>query len=166
MPNQNKPHVLRDTGEKPGYGWVFPSSSLISGTRSENLFTGDYSLEGFYEEKTFVIERKGSVTEFVANVSQKEKWADFKDELQRLEEFRFAFLILEFPLPLLLDFPVGSGIPKERWGELRVSPAFLLKRYLEIELNFKTKIIFAGDRGYEVASSLVKRILEVSKCLS
>lgn len=153
--------VLRDNNEHDGHGWLFEKSDTCAGTVEKNLFTGDYSLDGYYDNKLFVIERKGSVSEFVKNISTKEGWDDFKDELQRLEEFRYPFIILEFPLSLLFSYPVGSGIPKQRWDQIRVTPQFLMKRFLEIELHFKTKIIPAEDKDHKLASSLFKRIIEL-----
>lgn len=152
--------VLRDTSEHKGKGWWFNTSESCRGTEPFNLFTGDYSLEGYYDDKTFVIERKGCVAEFVQNITQKDKWADFKDELQRLEEFRFPFIICEFPFSQLQTYPVGSTVPKNLWAKVRVSPNYLVKRFWEIQLHFKTKIIFADAGGQDVANSLFKRIVE------
>jgi hypothetical protein len=163
MPSRKKTEpylVLRDTGEHKGHGWIFPQTETCAGTVERNLFTGDYSLDGYYDNKIFVIERKGSVAEFVGNISQTEKWADFKDELARLEEFRFPFIICEFPYSLIETYPKGSGIPQGLWPSIRVTPQFLVKRLWEIELKFKTKIRFADRGGRDCASSLFKRIIE------
>lgn len=152
--------VLRDTSEKKGKGWQFPTSDTCLGTVEKNLYTGDYSLDGYYDNKIFCIERKGAVTEFVANLTQKEKWDDFKQELERLEEFRFPFIICEFPYSLFENYPHGSGIPFQSWSKIRVKPQFLIKRLWEIQLRFKTKILFANLGGETAASSLFKRIVE------
>lgn len=154
--------VLRDTNEHEGRGWWFTAGGWCAGTVERNLYTGDYSVDGYYDNKLFVIERKGSVTEFVANITQKEKWDDFKQELERLEEFRHPFVVCEFPFALLRDYPRGSGIPQKMWGKIRVKPQFLLKRVEEIWLRFKTKFVFTEDwdLGREVAAGLCKRIIE------
>src|SRR5262245_15949568 len=155
--------VLRDNNEK--LGWIFDPSSYCAGTVEKNLYTGDYSLDGYYDNKLFVIERKGSVTEFVANITNKEKWDDFKDELQRLEEFRWPFVVCEFPFSLLKTYPRGSSIPQSRWPQVKTSPQFLLKRVEEIFLHFKTKFIFADTPtlAREVASGLFKRVVEYGR---
>lgn len=152
--------VLRDTSEKKGKGWLFETDEACSGTELRNLYTGDYSLEGYYDTKVFVIERKGGVAEFVANITQKEKWEDFRNELERLEEFRFPFIICEFPYSLVEQYPLESGIPKKFQYKIRVTPQFLVKRLWEIQLHFKTKILFADRGGKDAASSLFKRIKE------
>lgn len=161
-PEPLKYRVLRDTGEHDGHGWWFDESELCLGTVERNLYTGDYTLEGYYDNKLLVVERKGCVSEFVANLTHKEKWDDFKQELERMEEFRWPYLVLEFPMRALQSFPVGSGIPRSRWKSLRVTSHFLVKRVCEIELRFKTKIVYCDDwacaRNY--VSSLFKRVTE------
>lgn len=152
--------VLRDTNEHKNKGWHFPAYDDCIGTESRNLYTGDYSIEGLYENKTFVIERKGAVSEFVANITQKEKWDDFKQELERLEEFKHPIVICEFPFSLLERYPVDSGVPRHLWDKIKVTPKFLIKRFFEIELNFKTKFLFTDNGGFSAAKSLMKRIVE------
>lgn len=154
--------VLRDSGEHKGCGWQFEPTERCAGTEVRNLYTADYSLDGYYDNKAFVIERKASVAEVTQNISSKEKWDDFKQELERLEEFRWPFVICEFPFSLFKTFPVGSTIPKDRWDSIRVTPQFLLKRLEEIWLHFKTKWLFTDtpELGREVASGLFKRVTE------
>lgn len=152
--------VLRDTAEHEGKGWYFSESEDCLGTIPKNLYTGDYSLEGFYDNKTFVIERKGNVTEFIGNITNKEKWDDFKQELERLEEFVHPFIICEFPYSLIERFPMGSGMPRRAMDQVRVRPAFLVKRLWEIQMAFKTKILFADAGGQAAAFSLFKRMVE------
>lgn len=148
--------VIRDTREQRG--WVFEPSDRCLGTVVETLKTGDYTLRGF--EDAFCLERKRNVAELSTNLTHTDNWSAFKRELERLEAFRFPFLICEFSLEDLMRFPEGSGIPQARWASLRVKPAFLLKRIHEIHFRFKPQIIFAGGHGKEVASSLFKRMSE------
>lgn len=154
--------VLRDTSEHEGYGWIFAPTDRCNGTVDKNLYTADYSIEGYYDSKQFVIERKGAVAELVQNITVKEKWADFKDELMRLEEFDKAFIICEFPLKLIKTYPVGSAIPEHLHEHIKVKPQFLLKRLEEIWLTFRTKWIFADNNelAKDIASGLFKRIVE------
>lgn len=154
--------VLRDSSEKEGHGWFFPEDEVCEGTVIENLYSGDYSLDGYYDTKIFVVERKGSVVEFVGNITQTEKWADFKDELIRLEEFTYPYIICEFPFSQLETYPYGCGLPKKVIDMIKVKPQFIMKRLWEIQLNFKTKILFCDKGGHKAASSLFKRIIE--KC--
>jgi hypothetical protein len=154
--------VLRDSNEPAGHGWAFPPSATCAGTETRNLYTGDYSLDGYYDPKLFVIERKHSVAELVQNVTNKEKWDDFKDELRRLEEFRWPFCVCEFPFSLFKTYPKGSTVPERMWPFIKVKPQFLLMRMEEIFLHFKTRFLFCDTPAlaHEVASGLFKRVLE------
>lgn len=144
--------VLKDSREQ--CGWDFPAAGDCLGTVVEALPTGDYTLRGY--ETIFVIERKRSMGELAANLTDKR----FHRELERLDSFPLPFLVCEFDFSDILRFPEGSGIPKSKWGRLRVTPRFLLSCVNQIMVKHKTKIIFAGAHGQEEASSLFKRVVE------
>ncbi len=144
--------VLRDTREQKDF-WDFPLSSTCSGTVSQGLKTGDYTLLGY--ESLLTIERKRNTAEFATNISE----ARFERELQRLEAFTHPYLILEFSYEDMLSFPRNSGIPAKLWPKLKVGPGYLLKRYAEIDTDYKTKIILAGNRGAEWASLIFRTIV-------
>jgi hypothetical protein len=151
--------VIRDTKEKKGHGWIFDPSPACTGTIIESMKTADYTLKGY--EHLFCVERKGSVQEFVQNITQKEKWVRFKDELQRMEDFSAAYIVCEFTLDDVMRYPVGSGLPYAIQKKVRVSPQFYLKRLIEIELNFKARMKLVGKtHSKEYASSLFKRVIE------
>ena len=118
------------------------------------LPTGDYTIQGF--EKILTIERKQSTSEFSQNILE----ARFDRELVRLEAFKYPFIILEFTMDDILDYPKGSGIPIRLWPKLRINSWKLLKTLMEYELKYKTKIILAGKNGKEVAASIFKRVVE------
>jgi len=145
--------VIRDTREQEG--WVFPASDPCLGTVVGTLKTGDYTLKGY--EDVFVIERKGSTGEFAANIVQ----SRFERELERLKGFRYAFVVLEFTISDIVSFPYNSGIPKDKWRSLRISPQFLMKRINDFQVQYpNVHFVFAGSHGREFASSLFKRIAE------
>lgn len=144
--------VLRDTREQKG--WHFNKSKFCEGTETTTLKTGDYTLRGL--EDIFVIERKGCVAEFWGNI-----WDDrWERELERLEEFKFPFVILEFPLSQIISFPYGSTIPRSKWGKFKNKGPVFLKKFLEFQMKYKTKFILAGNKGQETALSLFKRAFE------
>lgn len=151
--------VIRDTSEKKDHGWLFTESTHCTGTELFNLYTGDYSLKGLHEQKFFVIERKGSVCELVANMTQTDKWANFKDELERLEEWKHPFVVCEFPFRLLVSYPFGSNLPRHLWKKVRIRPQFILSRMHDIFFHFKTKFIFADtpEAAKQVALNLFKK---------
>ena len=147
--------VIRDSREQQG--WDFSPSTSCLGTEVRTIATGDYTIEGY--EGVLAIERKGTLGEFSSNIVQKR----FENEMVRLEEYTYPFIILEFELSDVINFPVGSGIPKSKWASLKVSKWFILKRIVELQIKYKTKIIFAGKYGKEIAASIFKRVLENAK---
>ena len=150
-----KVHVIRDTREQEqGDRWYFPESTLCAGTIDRTMKTADYTLEGF--EDVFVIERKAGTAEIAQNICQDR----FVRELERLEEFKYPFIIAGCTWEEVYAFPEHSGIPKSAWPKLRVTNHFMVKRLCEYQLRYKTKIILAGIHAQDVAKSLFKRILE------
>ena len=96
--------IIVDTREqKP---WQFNEYA----TAVRKLDTGDYSVEGL--ENILCIERKRSVSEIANNITE----SRFKDVLSRMSKYRFPFILLEFDLQDVLNFPVGSEIPKSVWS--------------------------------------------------
>lgn len=147
--------VIRDTREHRDKGWTFAGSTRCVGTETTKLDTGDYSLKGM--EELFCIERKGSVSEFARNVTENR----FEKELKRLESFKYPFIILEFEMSDIIDYPKNSGIPYNKRNQLRFRGPFILKRLIELQMQYKTKILICGSRGREVASSIFKRVVEI-----
>ena len=162
----SKYRVVRDTREKIDQGWMFIESERCSGTRVEKLDVGDYSLSGF--EKLVTIERKGSVSEFCGNLTQErfvgsydpKKSFDKQAEFIRLEAITWPFIILEFTLEELLKYPDIPGIPPRLRKTIRFKGSAALKKIIELQMMYKTKILFCGNKGKEVASSIFKRVVE------
>lgn len=145
--------VARDTREQ--LGWTFRKTKYCGGTVTRTLDTGDYSLVGY--EHLFRIERKGSPAEWATNVFEDR----FERELCRLDQFKHAYIFLEFDWAHLERFPADSGIPKSRWRYLRTTPPLLMKRTHEIQIAHPSvRIQFVGACGQAVALSLFKRIVE------
>lgn len=121
------------------------------------LDTGDYSLKGL--EDIFCIERKGSISEFANNITEKR----VKDVVARLSKIPHAFLLFEFDLEDVLIYPVGSSVPRKMWSKLRISPKFILKHINELQLLHNVKILFCGDasNAEKMATSLMRKIYEL-----
>ena len=75
--------------------------NLVNGKTIAKFDTGDYSLKGL--EDIFCIERKGSVSEFANNITEKR----FKDVIERLSNVQHSFLLFEFNLEDVLQYPEG-----------------------------------------------------------
>lgn len=145
--------VLRDTREQQG--WQFPASVSCAGTIDKKLPTGDYSLDGF--EHLLCIERKGAIAEFGKNIVQ----ARFERELVRLAKFRYAFIICEFDIEDIFQWPESTGLPPETTAEFRINKFFILKKLIEYYVKYPSiRILFVGNRGRDVVSSIFKRVVE------
>jgi hypothetical protein len=150
---QTKYTICRDSREQQG--WIFNSSANCTGTIVKGLKTGDYTLIGY--ESILCVVRKGSLREFAGNIIQ----ARFDRELERMESFALSFLILEFSMDDIMRWPISSGLPPYLRTKIKINKYFILKRLLEIETDYKTKVILAGPYGKEVATNVFKRTIEL-----
>jgi len=144
---------LRDTREqKP---WDFPEDDNCEGTIATTLKTGDYSLQGL--EDKLIIERKGCVSEWANNVVDER----FIRELDRLQHFKYRYILLEFSLRDMLLFPLGSGIPQFKQGGIKVRGDLMLRKTTEFQLNYNVNIWFCDSSLYakQVATSIFKRVI-------
>jgi hypothetical protein len=153
VPTEEKFTVVKDTREQQG--WNFHVGKACAGMEVGTLKTGDYSLRGL--ETLLTIERKGSVEEFAGNVTQ----ARFERELERMRDYPHAFLVLEFTMDDLLRFPYGGNIPHSKLPYIRVKGPFLMRRLMEIQVNYPVKVILAGKHGQDVAHQIFRRVLDV-----
>jgi hypothetical protein len=125
-------------------------------TANRKLDTGDYSIDGL--ENIFTIERKRSVSEIANNISEKR----FDDVLNRLQVYQHKFILLEFTLNNVLDYPVGSTVPKKLWHNLKITGKYILKYLTEINIKYGIHTIYCGNRdnAEEVALCIMKRMAE------
>jgi ERCC4-type nuclease len=146
--------IIRDTREQTPWEFYYDKSVAEEvGT----LKTGDYTIKGL--EDTICIERKGCIEELANNLGR--EFARFTKELVRMEEFKHAFIICEFPMGDLIEYPFHRQNSKLQ-GSSKLSGKYLLKVIIEIQLKYNVKIIFAGSKFYanKTALSLMKRIYE------
>ena len=146
--------VVRDTREKVDQGWSWNKSKYCAGTVTRKLDTGDYTLDGM--EGYLAIERKGSISEWAKNVTE----ARFERELERLDAIQHPWILLEFNMTDVLNYPVGSGIPKSKWRYLKFRGPFILKKMTEMIRDHRVHIVLCGSSGKEVASNIFKRVIE------
>jgi ERCC4-type nuclease len=148
--NLNNFTIIIDTREQQP--WEFEHYT----TASKKLETGDYSIKGL--ENLFTIERKKSVSEIANNISENR----FDKELKRLEQYSYKFLLLEFSLQDILDYPIGSSVPKKMWEKLKITNKYILKYLTQISINYNIQTFFCGNKSNaeEMAISIIKRIVE------
>lgn len=144
--------VIRDTREQPNHGWNWDQTEECDGTITRTLATGDYSLEGL--EHIFTIDRKGTVGEFYSNLWQRR----FEAELQRMDTFEYACILLEFELSDILTWPFSSKIPKARQKLLKFDATDFLSRFMFIRLKYPyVDFVFAGAGGKPFVTALFKK---------
>ena len=147
--------IIIDTREQQP--WTFNNHTVAN----RKLDTGDYSIEGL--ENILCIERKKSASEFANNIVE----SRFKDVLMRMNQLKYSFILLEFDLEDLLVYPIGSTVPKRMWDKIKITPAFLLKNILELQLNYNVIVYFCGDsdNAEKMAEYILKKIhyIESSK---
>lgn len=126
--------ILIDSREQMPY--VFRDTETSVAT----LKTGDYTIKGY--EDIVRVERKATVAELAKNVTEKRFWA----EMVRLQSFEHKFILCEFSFNAVLQYPVGSSIPKKRWRYIKIRPPFIVSKIAELEVVYKIPVIFAGSR--------------------
>jgi ERCC4-type nuclease len=148
MINNNDFTIIIDTREQQP--WSFEHYA----TANKKLDTGDYSIEGL--EEVLAIERKKSVSEFANNITE----SRFKDVITRLSNIKHSFLLLEFELDDVLIYPVGSNVPKRMWDKIKISPSFIMKHLLELQIYHNIKVIFCGDadNAAKMAEFIFKKV--------
>ena len=153
---KNKYTIIKDTREKQG--WDFPARESCAGTEIGTLKTGDYTLKGF--EHLICIERKKNPAEVAGNLGIKKR--PFEAEMQRMADYKHAFIICEFGVSELLEYPKNSSVPKYRQHNVIITGRYMLKCLLEYQLQYNVKILFCDDAKSAsiVASSLMKRLYE------
>ncbi len=156
MVNHNNFTIIVDTREQQP--WDFAHYA----TAHRKLDTGDYSIEGL--ENTVCIERKKSASEFANNIVE----SRFVDVVSRLSNIKYSFLLLEFDLEDLLVYPIGSTVPKKLWNKIKITPAFLVKNILELQINHNIIVYFCGDssNAQKMAEYILKKIYYIEEILN
>ena len=148
--------AIIDTREKEP--WILLGSTINS-VVVEKLDTGDYSVKGL--EDQLCIERKRSVSELAMNVSQPR----FKNELDRMMAYKHRFLVLEFSIQDIMDYPVGSGIPKARWSSLKIKGGYIMLCLSQFQVKYGIHVVFAGNANHAeyCGINIMKRAYEQSQ---
>ena len=145
--------IIIDTREQKPWGFSNHATS------NHKLDTGDYSIEGL--ENILAIERKRNISEFANNITE----SRFVDVIERLNKFKYAFILFEFDMKDVMSYPIGSNIPKRLWNKIRISPAFIIKHIIDLQVEHNIKIIFCGDsaNAEKIALSLMRKIYKKEK---
>lgn len=145
--------VLIDTREKSP--WQFNNPEITS-AEIKKLDTGDYTVEGL--EHLLCIERKRGAAEFAGNTTSKR----FLNELERIKEYKYRYIIFECSELDIVEYPKGTNIPQKLWYKLRVRGKYMLHFIKEIEEDYGITVIFAGGitEGELAAIKIMKEVCD------
>ena len=175
---KNKYTVIKDTREQDG--WFFSPYDKCEGMEVGTLHTGDYTLKGF--EDIVCVERKASVTELAMNLGRKKK--AFYDEMERMKDFHFRFLILEFSAADVVEYPMSLLDPKDKSNyelykegkiskpkgkrfdivnQTKLTGRYLMKSLMEIVIQHDINLMFCDNKqnAFIVCNSIFKRLSEL-----
>ena len=132
--------ILKDTREKNG--WSFKAFDKCLAVTRWGLKTGDYTARGL--ERDLVIERKASTGELAMNLGKKRK--AFEAEIERMSSFRWKYILCEFSIDDLMNFPKNSGIPKKNLKFVRMNGKFMWKKLCEYQEQNGVEVVFCDSK--------------------
>lgn len=140
--------IIVDTREQQP--WTFDNYVVAN----KKLDTGDYSIEGLQD--IFAIERKKSINEIANNIIEPR----FKDVIARMSQLKYSFFLLEFGITDVLNYPIGSNLPKKLWDKIKITPPFIMKHILDWQLKYNIKVLFCNNasNAEQVAEYILKKI--------
>lgn len=145
-------NIIVDTREQTPWEFDIEDTYYIFSYERGTLKTADYSIKGM--EDIVAIERKRSSAEIATNINEPR----FRKEFERLAQYKYKFVICEFELRDILNYPIGSGIPQKIWSKIKVSGNYILKCITDLELEYGVAFKFAGDFGVEQCVSILKKV--------
>tara|TARA_Y100000004_G_scaffold51933_1_gene57499 strand:- start:286 stop:768 length:483 start_codon:yes stop_codon:yes gene_type:complete len=149
--------VLRDTREKTG--WDFKTHDKCRAVVDWGLKTGDYTVRGL--EKHLVLERKASTGELAMNLGKKR--SAFEAEIKRMDNFRWKYILCEFSIDDLMNFPENSGIPKKQLQYVRMNGKFMWKKLCEYQEQHGVQVVFCDNKinAQEKAMFIFDEVTEI-----
>jgi len=151
--------VVRDTREKPGYGWVYEEHTHskrrppnCNGTVTQTLKTGDYSLVGY--EDILCIERKEDYAELWGNYAERDR---FQDEMERMSVIKHKMVIIETQLTKDI-FDLSP--PQYKTG---VPGRSMIRWLMHLTAKYGVPFIPAGSCGKYLAQQFMEEVVRVEK---
>ena len=148
--------VIRDTREKQG--WFWPENNFCTGMVGKGLKTGDYTLSGY--EDIVCIERKASPEELALNVGKNK--ARFVRELERMQDIQHRYIVCEFSLDDLLNFPDETKIPDGKRESVRISGKYIIRCLVDYGVKYGVHVLYCGNKvnAFKITESIFKRMVE------
>lgn len=150
--------ILIDTREKHPYNFTDRFGDFID-CRHIKLDTGDYSVAGL--EHLLCIERKESVTELAGNCTAKR----FIRELERMSEYKYRYIILEFNLSDIKGYPKNLKLPPWIKRKIKISGNFILTRICQWSLDYDINILPCGNRqnAQNMVMAIINKVTQQEK---
>lgn len=138
--------ILVDSREQTGYDFGFHGYE----SKTQKLDTGDYTIEG--TSKLICIERKKTTGELAINLGSKKK--QFDAEMERMSEFKYKYLLFEFSVNDIVNFPKCSGIPQNLLKNIKINSKYMLKCLEEYQNKYEIEVLYANNRDSAINFAL------------
>lgn len=131
--------IIQDSQEKYPFDFCFYDG--VEDTIVKRIPTGDYTIEGF--EDIVAIERKASVDEVANNFGKKS--GNWWKEMQRMSKFRHKYIVCEFPLHHITEYPKHSKIPTNK--RVKMTSMILSKSINKCISEYGIEVIFCNNKN-------------------
>lgn len=147
--------IYQDKKEKKGWDFSFAGVT----TERKSLKTGDYTVAGY--EDLICVERKGTTGELAFNLGK--YYSTFKKELERMQTFRFRWIVCEFTYMALKAFPEQAGFSEKLKSKIKIRGNYLCSQVNKIKDTYNVDFIFCRDEleAYITALDLMNGAVDV-----
>lgn len=151
-------YVLRDSREKPEFGWHFSKQPetkkppRCNGEIIQKLDTGDYSVVGL--EGLLCIERKDDFAELWTNYSNR---SVFENEMERMNKFKYKYMLIE---SILTKETMELSPPQFTKS---VPGRALIGWLCGLSLKFGINIIPVGSAGKQYCQLIFQNVIRLEK---
>jgi len=151
--------VIRDTREKPGYGWTFEEHTRpnrrppnCAGMTIDKLDAGDYSLVGY--EDIVSIERKEDFGEVWGNYGLRKR---FEEEMEKMSKIKHAYILIEAQFtPDIMSLSPPQFSTK--------APGKAMVRWLlSLGVKYGVKIMATGQCGKRISQMIFEEVIRTEK---
>ena len=149
---KTKPTLIIDTREKTPL--KITCGRIYGDIVREKIDTGDYTIAGL--EDYLCIERKGAISEVATNLFEER----FYRELDRMNH-KYSFVIFEFTLEELLNYPKGCGLSPRIEKRIKVNGKLLTSKVIELQLKYPhIHFVFVGNNAIEYVNRICRKVVE------
>jgi len=147
--------IIIDSREQTPFS--FASFEYIDNIIVRKLDTGDYSIDGM--EDLLCIERKMTVAELAMCLTKPR----FFNELDRMTNYKYRYLLCEFDYYHIDVYPENSDIPLSKRKNIRIKGPFIRSKIIEMTLKYGINVILCGNHSYaeDIAATIMKKVWEI-----